>query len=355
MENKSGKATKTRNKFLLIILLAVLLISAIVAMTFGNADISVADVYGVIGYKIFGINRFAELGQGAIHDVVWLIRFPRIILAIAIGMGLSVSGVSLQAIVKNPLADPYVLGISSGATLGATLAIMLGFGAVLGGNFVGMMAFIGAMIATTLVMFIASIQKGKASSAKLVLAGTAVGSVCLAFSNFALYIANNKNSADTIIRWMFGSLAGADWNNAIVCICIMVVGSIILWSQYRNLNLMLLGDEVSITLGADLRKIRFVYIAITATMVGFSVYAAGIIGFVGLVIPHAVRVIVGTNHKYLIPTTGLVGAIFLIWADVISRIIMRYSELPIGILVSLIGAPCFIYLLLKRTYGFGGE
>lgn len=336
-----------------LILLIILVGSVMISVTLGSAKISVSEVYKVLGYKILGIKSFSEYATGPIHDVVWIIRFPRVVLAIAIGMALSISGVVMQAIVKNPLADPYILGISSGASLGATFAIMLGFGAVLGGNFVGVMAFIGALLVSFGVLLLANI-KGSATSSKLILAGMALSAVCSSFSNFIIYIANDKTGMQSVTYWLLGSLAGAKWETNIVILPVVIIACIFFWSRYRVLNLMLLGDDVSITLGTDLHKPRHIYLIITSIMIGLSVYCAGVIGFVGLIIPHEVRMLFGTDHKKLIPISALVGAIFMICADALSRIVIPNSEMPIGILISMIGAPVFIYLMVKRSYGFGG-
>ena len=335
-----------------LILLIILVGSVMISVTLGSAKISVSEVYKVLGYKILGIKSFSEYATGPIHDVVWIIRFPRVVLAIAIGMALSISGVVMQAIVKNPLADPYILGISSGASR-ATFAIMLGFGAVLGGNFVGVMAFIGALLVSFGVLLLANI-KGSATSSKLILAGMALSAVCSSFSNFIIYIANDKTGMQSVTYWLLGSLAGAKWETNIVILPVVIIACIFFWSRYRVLNLMLLGDDVSITLGTDLHKPRHIYLIITSIMIGLSVYCAGVIGFVGLIIPHAVRMLFGTDHKKLIPISALVGAIFMICADALSRIVIPNSEMPIGILISMIGAPVFIYLMVKRSYGFGG-
>ena len=211
----------------------------------------------------------------------------------------------------------------------------------------------GAMLTSFAVMAIANIG-GRANSGKLILAGTAISSVCSAFSSFIIYIANDNNATAEIMRWTMGSLAGAEWSRAVIILPVIFVCTLIFLTQYRNLNLMLLGDEVSITLGTNLQKSRTVYLILSSVIVGFAVYAAGMIGFVGLVIPHIVRMLFGTDHKRLIPLSALLGSVFLIWADVACRIILENSEIPIGILVSIIGAPCFIYLLIKRSYGFGG-
>ena len=334
-------------------LLVILVGSIMISVTLGSAKISVSEVYKVLGYKLLGIKAYSEYSSGPMHDVVWVIRFPRVVLAIAIGMSLSISGVVMQAIVKNPLADPYILGISSGASLGATFAIMLGFGAVLGGNFVGVMAFIGALLVSFGVLLLANI-KGSATSSKLILAGMALSAVCSSFSNFIIYIANDKTGMQSVTYWLLGSLAGAKWETDIIILPIVIIACLFFWSRYRVLNLMLLGDDVSITLGTDLHKPRHIYLIITSIMIGLSVYCAGVIGFVGLIIPHAVRMIFGTDHKKLIPISALVGSIFMIFADALSRIIIPNSEIPIGILISMVGAPVFIYLMVKKSYGFGG-
>lgn len=356
-EKKEEGSTKRLSSHAFLTVLAgltvVLVFSLMAAITFGNADISIKEVYSVVAYELFHIEALSEFAEGPVHDVVWIIRFPRVLMGLAVGMGLSVCGAIMQAVVKNPLADPYVLGISSGASLGATLAILFGFGALFGRNFVGVMAFFGAMAASFAVLFIAG-TGGSANAGKLILAGMAMSSICSAFSSFVLYLAHDKNAVSEVTFWTMGSLASAKWSNAPIILAIMIIGTGIFWSQFRNLNLMLLGDETSVTLGTDLHRVRGKYMILSSFMVGFAVYAAGTIGFVGLIIPHAVRMLFGTDHRRLIPLCALVGGIFLIWADVLCRIILRNAELPIGILVSMIGAPCFIYLMVRRSYGFGG-
>lgn len=347
--------TSTVLKCVVLVLMAVgLLLSVMASITFGNADISIPNVYQVVLYQIFHLNSLSEFASGAIHDVVWLIRFPRALLAVAIGMGLSVCGVVMQAVVKNPLADPYVLGVSSGAYLGASAALILGIGtSALGGSAMGFMAFIGAVLASFAVLAISRIG-GKSNAGKLILAGMAISAVCSAFANFLIYVSQDKEATFQISYWNMGSLGSADWDSVPWILPLMILCSLIFWTQYRKLNLMLLGDDTAITLGTDLHRARTVYMLLSAFMVGIAVNAAGMIGFVGLIVPHAMRMIFGTDHKWLIPLSALAGAIFLVWADVASRVILPNSEIPIGILVSLIGAPCFIYLMITKSYGFGG-
>lgn len=339
----------------ILVLAAALILSLLGAVTIGSVDLEVGEVYRVILYKLFGIGDPAVYGSGSMSDIVWFVRLPRLVLAIAIGCSLSIAGVVMQAIVKNPLADPYVLGISSGASLGATLAILLGVGAALGNGYIGIMAFLGAFGVSMGVIFLANIG-GRANSVKLILAGTALSSICSAVSNFVLFVKNNSSGAvNAAVRWMMGSLAAAEWETNGMLLVISALGVLFFWSQYRTLNLMLLGDESAITLGTDLHRWRILYLIVASLMVGFAVYAAGVIGFVGLVIPHVVRMLFGTDHKKLIPLSALLGALFLLWADVLCRTLIDRAELPIGVLTSMIGAPVFIYLMARKKYGFGGK
>ena len=334
-------------------LLALLILSVLAAVSFGTMTIPIGDVYRVMLHELFGLGDPAAWGTGGIHDVVWLIRLPRLVLAIGVGMGLSVCGVVMQAIVKNPLADPYVLGVSSGAYLGATLAMLLGLGTILGGSAMGVLGCAGAFVVSLAVVGLANLG-GRANAVKLLLAGSALSAVCSGFSNLFIYILNDDHAASAVVQWSMGSLAGADWESNGVILPVVLAGSLFFWTQYRNLNLMLLGDESAVTLGTDLHRWRLVYLLVSALLVGFVVYKAGLIGFVGLLIPHVVRMVFGTDHKKLLPLSALLGAIFLIWADVLCRVVLPGNELPIGVLTSLVGAPVFVYLMARRKYGFGG-
>lgn len=339
----------SKNIFLLPALSVFLIVSIFVAATFGNIDIKLHEVWHII-YTTLAGNNVSDIN----HDVIWLLRLPRIVLAVLVGASLAVCGVIMQAIVKNPLADPYILGISSGASLGATLAILLGIGSFFGENFVGITAALGAF-AVSIGVLILSNSGSRANSIKLLLAGMALSAVCSAFSSFIVYFSNDKEGMQSITYWLMGSLAAAKWDNLAVIFPITVLGVVFFMSQSRILNLMLLGDEAAITLGTDLHRYRHVYLLISAVIIGFVVYSSGVIGFVGLVVPHVVRILVGTDHKILVPIAAVSGSIFLVWADVLCRTLIPRTELPIGILISLIGAPCFVYLMVKRTYGFGGN
>jgi hemin ABC transporter, permease protein len=344
--------TDWQQAIILLELFLILLVSMAGALTIGTVSLSVGDVVSAVYDSLRSSVPIDAPGQGPLHDIVWLLRMPRILMAACIGAGLATSGVIMQAIVKNPLADPYILGVSSGASLGATAAILLGIGVSLGENFVGISAFIGAFAISLAIVFIANMG-GRANAVKLLLAGMALSTVCSAFSSFIVYFANDKDGIQSITYWLMGSMAGAKWSTLQVMIPMSIVIPFFFYTQSKILNLMLLGDDTAVTLGVDLHRYRQTYLLVSALLVGFAVYAAGMIGFVGLIVPHVSRMLVGADHRRLLPIAVLSGAIFLVWADVLCRIIIPQTELPIGILISMIGAPCFIYLMVKRTYGFG--
>ena len=336
-----------------------LLFSLLFAVSVGAVQIPLKNVYeivlGNIGNWFSHLFRGTEFVpiSGAVGDVVWHIRMPRLLLALTIGTGLAVCGVIMQAVVKNPLAEPYVLGISSGASLGATSAVLLGIGAAFGANSVGVMACLGAFGISIGVVAISNIG-GRSNSVKLLLAGMALSSVCSAFSNLIVYFAHDKEGIQSVTYWMMGSTAGASWPKLAVIVPVVIAGTLFFLTQCRTLNLMLLGDESAITLGKDLHRWRQVYLLVSSAIVGFAVYSAGMIGFVGLVVPHVMRMVYGTDNRRLLPASALAGAILLVWADVGCRVLIPGMELPIGLLTSIIGAPCFIYLMVRKRYGFGG-
>jgi iron complex transport system permease protein len=344
---------RNRNNHLgiiLIILSAVLLLSGLAAVSLGTADIGLGEILKILA----GIFNGTQAPGTPSYDILVLLRLPRIVLAACLGAGLSVCGAVMQAIVRNPLADPYILGISSGASLGATAAILLNIGRYFGENYIGFSAFLGAASAAFSVMIISNLG-GRSSSVKLILAGMALNAVCAACSNFIVFFAGNMEGMQSIAFWMLGSLSGADWNSLSLILPAVILSTAFFCTQPRILNLMLLGDETAATLGRDLHIYRHAYLLISSLLTGFFVYAAGMIGFVGLIVPHIIRMMTGPDHKKLIPVSAAAGAIFLLWADILCRSILPRTELPIGILTSLIGAPCFIYLMVKKTYSFGGN
>lgn len=288
-------------------------------------------------------------------NIIWQVRVPRVLFAVFIGMALAISGAVMQALVQNPLADPYILGISSGSSFGATFAILIGFG---GGSLFSQFglatsAFLGAVIASLSVLMLSSIG-GRMTSMKLVLSGSVISALFSSFSSIIVYFANNSEGIKSVTFWAMGSLASSSWSKVPILAVVVSVITVFFLFQHRILNTMLLGDEAATTLGIPLSKYRRYYMLLTSLITGVVVAYSGMIGFIGLIIPHIVRGIVGSDHKRMMPMTALIGALFLIWADVISRVIIKNVELPIGIITSIIGAPLFIYIIVKKGYKFGG-
>ena len=323
----------------ILVLLAGLLLSLLWAVTFGSVDLKMGDVYRVILYKVtealhFPVGDSEVYGSGSMSDIVWFVRLPRLVLAIGVGMALA-SRRGHTGHCQNPLADPYVLGVSSGASLGATLAIRGGGGSVPGQRLCGpgglRRGVPGLHGGDRPGQHRRQGYLGKADSA-----GTALSAICAAVSNFFLYVINTSSGAlEAVVRWTMGSLAAASWDTNLWMLAVGgTSGRLFFWTQYRTLNLMLLGDEAAVTLGTDLHRWRIVYLLAASLLVGFAVYTAGIIGFVGLVIPHVVRILFGTDHKKLIPISALLGAIFLLWSDVLCRVVLPGKEIPIGVLTA---------------------
>lgn len=351
---------KLKKSFYLFILglIILLIISVILSVSFGSFKIKPSISYSIILNKLFGLSLgdVAEVNNLSTYNVVWLIRMPRVLLAIAVGAGLAICGTIMQATVQNPLAEPYILGISSGASLGATFSIMLGIGSFsfFSVNSISFWAFLGALGSSILVLVLSSIGS-KMSSAKLVLSGTVVNALCTSLSNFIISIASDAEGMQSVKFWTMGSLSTAKWQNIGFVILAVTICCLFFLTQGRTLNLMLMGDEASITLGLNLNLYRKIYMIITSLLTGLLVANCGIIGFVGLIIPHISRSIVGSDHKKLVPTSILLGSIFLVWADIFARITIPNAELSIGIITGLVGAPFFVYILLRKGFGYGDK
>lgn len=351
------KKTETKKLIYIPALLALLVLSILLSASTGQVEIPLSDTFKILMERLFHVKLagYAEI-PSAYFNVVWMIRFPRALIAAAVGIGLSLCGIVMQAAVENPLADPYILGISSGATLGATFALMVGVGTLplIGQSSVSVCAFAGALLASFLVLFFANIG-GHATGAKLVLSGTVINSMFSAFSNIMIYFANNAQALQNITFWIMGSTASATWSKVPAILVIVALTALFFLTQSNTLNLMLMGEEAATTLGINLTFWRRVYLIIASLITGILVSGCGMIGFVGLVIPHIARAIFGANHRVLTPYTILFGGIFMVLTDLLSRSLVSGSEVPVGIITAALGAPVFLYMLLKKDYGFGGK
>jgi len=342
-------------KFILLslTLLLVLIISMTLAVMVGSVSITPLYVWQVILSKIPIVQNLIEQDWSRSQEIIiWQIRVPRVLLAAIVGAGLAIAGAAIQALVRNSIAEPYILGISSGATVGATAVIILGAFSFLGIFALSVSAFLGSLLAILLVFFLARVG-GRISVFRLLLAGMAVSFILSAVSNFILMMAKQENGIKAVMYWMLGSLAGAKWSNIIIPAAIFIVVFALLWLHYRNLNLLLLGEEAAVTLGVNIQQFRLQLILLVSLLTGVLVAVSGSIGFVGLIIPHIVRIIVGSNYKYVIPISALLGGIFLVWADAIARILIAPEEMPIGIITAFCGGPFFIWLLRRNNYSFG--
>ena len=339
-----------------LVLLGLLVVSVILGIGLGPVSIRFSDVYRVMFHRLSGIftGQTAPLEsiRESTQNIVWFLRAPRVLLGALIGAALTLSGVGMHAFTKNPLAEPYVLGISSGASLGAVLAMLLGVSVpVLGKLSVSMGAFAGALVSILLVYLLAK-SRGSVTPIRLILVGVAVSAMFQAFTNYIVYTAPDDAAVREATFWMLGGLGSAEWEDLPLLLCLVPPAFLLMLALSKSLNAMMMGDSSAITLGVNLNVVRNLLIVITALLTASSVAVSGCIGFVGLVIPHLVRSVVGPDHRKLIPISMLTGAIFLIWVDVGARMIKPPAELPIGILTAFLGAPLFLWMIRVRRYEF---
>ncbi|MBN8203238.1 FecCD family ABC transporter permease [Bacillus sp. NTK034] len=342
----------TRGRFALLLasLGAGLLASMTFAVMVGSVDITPRLIWEVLFSKL-GI-FIATDSSKAQAVIIWDIRFPRIVLAAIVGAALAICGAAIQALVKNSIADPYILGVSSGASVGAASVILLGAFSVLGVYAISLAAFLGAIFAVMIVFFLARVN-GRVSVIRLLLAGIAVSMVLSAITNFMLMMSKQQGGIQAVMHWMLGSLAGAKWSNLGIPFFSLLLVFILLLMNYRQLNALLLGEETAATLGVNLDRFRIFIILFVSLLTGVVVAVSGSIGFVGLIIPHIVRMLVGSNYKLVLPISALIGAIFLVWADMAARMVLAPEEMPIGIITAICGCPFFIWMLRRKRYSFG--
>lgn len=321
-----------------------LLLSLSAAVSVGAVSVPFSTVWGILGHKIAPALITPDWSAGR-EAIVWDIRFPRAILACLVGAGLAVVGASLQSVTRNPLADPHLLGISAGGAFGAILAL-LHTGLFIGLLTVPFMAFLGALGATLIVLGVS--QFAAATSAdRLVLAGVAVSFIVMSGANVLIFMGDPR-AVHTVVFWMLGGLGLAQWSQLIYPLTILIVCGAYLWANARNLNAMTVGDETASTLGIPVGRFRLAIFVVGALITGVMVAFSGIIGFVGLMIPHIVRLIVGGDYRRVLPVSALCGAIFLLWADILARTVMAPDDIPIGIVTGLIGGLFFVWLLRRN-------
>ena len=317
----------------------------------GTQAISYSTIIAVIMGAMAGSSM--EQGFSDPTSVILLhVRMPRVLLAFFVGGSLAMVGVALQALLRNPLADPFVIGISSGAALGAAIALLFGLGISVGSlSALPICAFGGALISLTIMYRISSAQFGF-SVYTLLLAGVVLNAIFSAFIMFLTSIAD-PNRAFGMYAWLMGTLTGPDWPTLGILVLYLGAGLVILGMHAQSLNLLTLGEETARSLGVEVERVKKMVFLAAALLTGAVVSFSGIIGFVGLIIPHAVRLVVSADHRLLLPVAGLVGGMFLMLADTVARTALSPSEFPVGVITALVGGPIFLWLLTTRQTQLG--
>ena len=320
--------------------LVLLCCSVAVAITIGPADIRVADVWQAVASHLgFGTSELTPIRDG----IVWQLRLPRTLLAAVCGAGLAVCGAVMQSLLRNPLADPFVLGVSSGASTGAVVVVVLGVGG--GAVSVSAGAFAGALVSFALVLLLSHILGG--TTDRVVLAGVAGMQLFSALTSFIVLTAADAETTRGVLFWLLGSLGGAGWTDVQVCAAVLAVALAVCLSYGRTLDAFAFGQDAAAALGVSVARTRLVLLCVTALLTAAMVSSAGAIGFVGLVLPHAARALAGPGHTRLLPLAALAGAVFLVWVDTLARTVLDPQEVPVGVVTSLIGVPAFVVVLYR--------
>ncbi len=340
---------KKKYYFYVILLSIFLLLCILISASVGSSSITIGESFKIIFAKIPIINNLIDTSdiKEVYEVIIWKVRLPRIMQASLVGGALAVVGCTFQAIFRNSLADPHILGISSGASLGATLAILSGITL----NFFGLgitsiFAFVGAVLSVLLVYKVGCLG-GKFMTTNLLLTGTAIGTMLSSF--ISLLMIYNREQLEKVYLWQLGSFSSANWNKVIFLTVISLFCVITIFMFGRDLNVILTGDDVASSLGIDIVRVKNILILVCALLVASSVSVSGTIGFVGLIIPHCMRLIVGSDHKFLILFSYFGGASFMVICDTIARTIAKPTEIPVGVITAVFGAPYFIYLLYRNT------
>ncbi|MFC4563332.1 FecCD family ABC transporter permease [Nocardiopsis mangrovi] len=320
--------------------LALLAASVAAAITIGPAGIAVGDVWAVVAARAgWGESGLTPIREG----IVWELRLPRTMLAAVCGAGLGVCGAIMQSLLRNPLADPFVLGISSGASTGAVLVAVLGVGA--GAVSLSAGAFAGAAASFALVLVLGF--AAGATTDRVVLSGVAAMQLFSALTSVIVISSADAEQTRGVLFWLLGSLSGAAWSDVGLCAGVLAAVLLVCAANASALDAFAFGHDAAASLGVPVARTRLLLLTATALLTATLVSAAGAIGFVGLVLPHAARAIVGPGHRRLLPTTALAGAVFLVWVDTAARTLLDPQELPVGVVTSLIGVPAFVFILYR--------
>jgi iron complex transport system permease protein len=324
------------------LMLIIFIVLCVISLAVGSVHISPGQVFDTFLHYFTG----RDFPSSQEELIIFSVRLPRILFAGIAGAALSVSGVVFQALLRNPLADPYVLGISGGSALGAIIGIVVGAGSFYLG--VPLLAFCGALVTVFLVFVIAGGSRGLLLDNSLLLSGVIVNAFFSAAILFSLSIVNSME-LHSISFWLMGDLSRVSFREVAAAAVFLAIGFAVIYAQARKLNLIVQGEETALQLGVNIKSTKYLLLIVTSLMTSVAVSFAGIIGFVGIMVPHMMRLALGSDHRLLLPAAALFGASFLVVADTIARIILAPTELPVGVITALCGAPYFIFLMKRKT------
>ena len=344
------KKRRVKWNLILLCLFCVLLFTIIITTMIGTMGPIGASTHEKIPFEavLDVLSGKADAWPDVYKTIILDIRLPRILLAVLVGCALAVSGTTMQGLFKNPMADPFIIGLAPGAALGASLSILLGVSINISAYSTPFFAAIGAML-TVFAVYIIARSGGKLKVETLLLTGIAIGSFLTAVMSFMMYMSGQQFRF--LFFWLLGGLYRANWEIVIIAFFFIMLGTIIIQLFARDLNAILLGEESATHLGINVETVKKILLICSSLIAGIAVAFCGIIGFVGLIMPHMMRILVGPDHRILLPTSALAGSIFLIWADTFARTLISPTEIPVGIITALCGAPFFIYLLQKSKRG----
>ncbi|WP_079154009.1 FecCD family ABC transporter permease [Streptomyces subrutilus] len=320
---------------------AALALSMAWAVRIGTADVGWADVGAVFGSRL---GLAVEPLPPLVDSLVWDLRMPRVLMAALVGASLAVCGTVLQAVTRNALADPYLLGVSSGASAGAVAVVVLGVGAGVLGVTGG--ALVGALLSFGLLLLL--LRRTGLDSVRIVLTGVVVGQLFTALTSLTLMASADADTTRAVTHWLLGSMAPARWDAVLVCAIVTPLGLAAAWLCSNALDGLAFGADTAASLGIGVRRTRLLLLAVTAVLTSVAVATVGAIGFVGLIVPHGVRFLIGPLHRVLLPYAALAGAVFLVWTDALARVAFAPRELPVGVITALLGVPLFLLVLRKR-------
>ncbi|WP_441941851.1 FecCD family ABC transporter permease [Paenibacillus sp. 2TAB23] len=328
-----------------------LAVSIVVSLTIGSSGISVRDVWGILLHKLPWFSNEAVSYSAGEIAIVTQVRLSRVLLAVLVGACLALAGTGFQGVLRNPLADPYTLGVASGSSVGAAFIILFGLQAAMGMWTIPIVAFATGM-ATLLGVFWLANQKGVMHMETLILSGVIIQSFLGAFVSFMVSMSDGV--VNQILFWLMGSLAMRGWDHVIMLIPFLLIGLPLLLAYGRPLNLFVLGERHAAHLGIHVERTKLIVLISSTLLTAAAVSVSGVIGFVGLVVPHLIRLLVGPDYRLITPLSAIGGGIFVLWADTLARVALTPKEIPLGVVTALIGAPFFAYLLHRRKKGQGG-